>query len=229
MKRAALIIGICLAFAVSGLASPTIEVDSPEYDFGSVLEGFAVEHTFVIQNVGDQTLEIESVHVSCGCTATTLATKTLAPNESVDLKVLVDTAGFSGLISKLVTIRSNDPDTPSYVLRITGTVNRAEAYHISVGDMNYLFYLLIDVRTTDEYAAGHLMGAINIPFDELEDWYDRLPTGVLTIVYDQTGEYGDEAALLLNAAGFAEARSMLGGLNEWQRQYQDKFILTSAE
>jgi len=84
--------------------------------------------------------------------------------------------------------------------------------------MNVLFYLLIDLRDPEAYAAGHLMGAINISYWELENWSSRLPREARTIVlYDQDGTLSDLAAQKLSTQGFDKARSLLGGLGEWRR------------
>ena len=222
-------IGLVMLFVVLGLgavamAAPRISVDTPVYDFGEILEGLAVVHTFVLQNVGDEPLTIDDIQVSCGCTTTSLAKSTLAPGESVDLEVTFDTAGFSGKMAKNIYVESNDPATPKLALQLTGTVRRPQAYNIAVSDLNYLFYLLVDLRTPQEYAALHLLGAINIPYKELADWAGRLPKGVLIILYDKDGTLSDKAAQMLNETGFPEAKSLLGGLNEWTRQFKDKFI-----
>jgi len=103
-------------------------------------------------------------------------------------------------------------------------VKPSQRYNIPASDLNYLFYLLIDLRPPEEYAAAHLLGAINIPYDELADWMDRLPNGVLIILYDEDGTLSDQAAQTLNQSGYPEARSLLGGLTEWMRQFKDKFI-----
>jgi rhodanese-related sulfurtransferase len=47
---------------------------------------------------------------------------------------------------------------------------------------------------------------------------------VLIILYDEDGTLSDKAAQMLNETGFPEAKSLLGGLNEWTRQFKDKFI-----
>ncbi len=222
-------IGLVMLFVVLGLgavamAAPSISVDTPVYDFGEILEGLAVVHTFVVQNVGDEPLTIDDIRVSCGCTTTSLAKSTLEPGESVDLEVTFDTAGFGGKMAKNIYVESNDPATPKLALQLTGTVNRPQSYNIAVSDLNYLFYLLVDLRTSQEYAALHLLGAINIPYDELDGWTPRLPKGVLIILYDEDGTLSDQAAQRLNETGFPEAKSLLGGLNEWVRQFKDKFI-----
>jgi len=222
-------IGLVMLFVVLGLgavamAAPRISVDTPVYDFGEILEGLAVVHTFVLQNVGDGPLTIDDVQVSCGCTTTSLAKSTLAPGESVDLEVTFDSAGFSGTMTKNIYVKSNDPATPKFTLQLTGTVRRPQAYNIAVSDLNYLFYLLVDLRTPQEYATLHLLGAINIPYNELDGWISHLPKGVLIIVYDKDGTLSDQAVQMLNETGFPEAKSLLGGLNEWTRQFKDKFI-----
>ena len=222
-------IGLVMLFVVLGLgavamAAPRISADEPVYDFGEILEGLAVVHTFVLQNAGDESLTIDDIQVSCGCTTTSLAKSTLAPGESVDLEVTFDTAGFSGKMAKKIYVESNDPATPKLALQLTGTVRRPQSYNIAVSGLNYLFYLLIDLRPPEKYAASHLLGAINIPYKELNGWTSRLPKGVLIILYDEDGPLSDQAAQTLNKTGFPEAKSLLGGLNEWTRQFKAKFI-----
>jgi len=222
-------IGLVMLFVVLGLgtvalAAPKISVDASIYNFGEVLEGIAVVHTFVLQNLGDEPLTIGDVRVSCGCTTTSLAKSTLAPGESVDLEVTFDSADFSGKMTKNIYVKSNDSTTPKLVLQLVGTVKRSQRYNIAVSDLNYLFYLLVDLRTPQEYATFHLLGAINIPYDELGNRMNRVPKGVFIILYDEDGTLSDQAAQALNTNGFPQAKSLLGGLNEWVRLFKNKFI-----
>ena len=229
MKRIVVSIALLLVLsAVAVLAAPQITVDSSIYEFGTVLEGVVVTHTFILTNAGDQPLAISRVRVTCGCTATALAKKDLAPGESVNLDAIFDTVGYGGRsVTKMIYVESNDPATPKLVLQLKGTINRAQQYNIACGDLNYLFYLLVDLRDPDLYAQSHLLGAISIPYAELSEWTDRLPTGVLIILYDQDGVLSDLAAQMLNKNGFPEAKSLLGGLDEWDRTFKGKFIITA--
>jgi len=233
MRRLAFaVLSLCLAATLAAYAAPAIHVEEPIHDFGEVLEGYAVEHTFTIQNIGDEVLEITSVRISCGCTKTDLETDHLEPGQSVTLGVTVNTTGFGGRISKSVYIYSSDPsyadstesDLPPYTLRITGMVNRAEEYHITTYDLNYLYYTLIDVRDATAYASGHLLGAINIPFDEFEESIVSYPTDAWYIVYDQDGTNGDAAARMLQQMGFATVHSILGGLDDWIRRFDSLYL-----
>lgn len=77
--------------------------------------------------------------------------------------------------------------------------------------------LLLDVRPSDEYDAGHIKGAINIPLDQLESNLDQLPRQRQIIVYcrGRLCAYSNQAARYLNEQGF-NARSLNNTYQEWQ-------------
>ena len=234
MKRVlwSMIAGLVLLTATA-MAGPTIAVDTESYDWGTVLEGYSVTHTFIIQNVGDEDLIISRVRVSCGCTGTRLATDQLAPGESVELAVTFNSTGFSGNVSKTVSVFSNDearkrPDGQDGALSLymRGIVQRGQYYHTSVTDMNYLFYTLIDLRDEAAFATGHLMGAVNVQPEALADWAGALPLDTLIVLIDQAGEAAPEAAQTLAAAGYAQTRFVNGGMSWWVNVYGTDQLLS---
>jgi len=214
-----------MVIVLAGTAAPVIEVDDPIHDFGTVMEGLSTEHAFVLRNAGDEDLEVTAVRVSCGCTTPALDKTGLAPGEEVDLTTLLNTYRLQGAVEKTITVASNDPETPELTLHLVGEVTPPPDHMVPGGELNYLFYLLIDVRDPDLYAAGHLLGAINIPYEELPAWSERLPKRVLMVVYGQDDAEGERAALGLAAAGFGEARGLVGGLDEWTRQYAGRYMI----
>jgi len=147
----------------------------------------------------------------------------------VELSVLVDTAGFGGTISKSINVYSNDPNTPILSLRVTGQVNKAEAYHIAASDAHRLLYLLIDLRTPEQYEAHHFLSSANIPSEELIETLTDLPRETMIILYDASFAVSEDAALALRAEGFYSAYALVGGLDEWIHQYEMKFITGSDE
>jgi len=228
MNKLFLVLVPCIALSVCAIAAPVISVSDPIYDFGSTNEGIAVAHTFVIENAGNAVLEIAGVRASCGCTTTTLETYAIAPGESVDLDVLVNTASFSGTISKTITIASNDPATPSLSLRVTGQVLAISPHQIPVSDAQYDLYVLVDLRTPEEYDAHHLFGAVNIPAESLSEQLANLPQGTMTILYDSN--FGSEAVAAARIDdGFYSTYALVGGLNEWVTQYGMKYVTHPAE
>lgn len=75
--------------------------------------------------------------------------------------------------------------------------------------------LLLDVRTPQEYAQGHIPGAVSLPLDRLEDGgWANLPRGCAVAVYCRTGRRSAVAARVLADAGFAPVYD-LGGLPRW--------------
>lgn len=72
---------------------------------------------------------------------------------------------------------------------------------------------LVDVRTAEEFAAGALPGAVNVPLDELRDRIDELPAGDL-IVHCQVGQRGHIAVRLLGQLG-RPAANLDGGYKTW--------------
>ena len=78
---------------------------------------------------------------------------------------------------------------------------------------------VLDVRPRDEYAAGHLPGAINITPDELEKRLSDLPEGRETIAYCR-GTWcvlSFNAVALLRAQGIT-ARRLEDGYPEWKAE-----------
>ncbi len=215
MKRLGFGFLLAAAFAVAATGTPMLGVDAVVYDFGSVSEGTIVSHTFVLTNLGDSPLLITGVRATCGCTTTALPQSTLAPGESAPLEARVDTNNFGGRITKQIYLDTNDPNVPAAVVHIEGNVVQLQSYNISPGDLHYLFYLAIDVRSPEAYATGHLLGAVNIPSPTLSLWTDILPRDAILALYDDTGTDSAVQAKALRDLGFTEARSLAGGLAAW--------------
>jgi hypothetical protein len=105
------------------LKAPRIEFAKTEYDFGTIEAGQAVEYEFVFKNIGKKDLLIRRIKASCGCTTVEPAEKVIKPGMSSSFKASLKTKDLSGRNAKSITVISNDPVTPTVVLRITGTVN----------------------------------------------------------------------------------------------------------
>jgi len=76
---------------------------------------------------------------------------------------------------------------------------------------------VLDVRPPEEYAAGHLPGAINVPVDRLEKYLSKLPKRKEVIAYCR-GPYclmSFEAVEKLRKRGF-KAKRLQNGYPEWR-------------
>ena len=115
---AALILLGCLSAA--SFAGPKIEFTTESVDFGKALVGSIVTVKFEFKNAGDADLEITRVQPGCGCTRAEAKETKLAPGKSSTLEAELNTAGYSGKVSKTVTVYTNDPDRKAIVLRFSG-------------------------------------------------------------------------------------------------------------
>jgi len=74
----------------------------------------------------------------------------------------------------------------------------------------------LDVREPDEFAAGHLPGAKNIPHTDVVARSAELPTDRPLVVYCiHSAHRAPEAAKQLRAHGFANAYVLEGGIVAW--------------
>ena len=125
-RRGVLLAGVLsLAAAVSApeeATGPRLRVEPGEFDFGRVRPHRTLRKEFRLRNLGDRDLAIEGISKSCGCTAADTDVSTLGPGESTPLRVTVETRSSAGKIEHRVLVRSNDPVTPSLVIRLRATV-----------------------------------------------------------------------------------------------------------
>ena len=76
--------------------------------------------------------------------------------------------------------------------------------------------ILVDVRTTDEYALGTIGGAVNIPLDDLRERMGEIPTDVPVWLFCGVGLRGYLASNILKANGYRDVRNLIGGLKTYR-------------
>ncbi|MBJ18269.1 MAG: rhodanese-like domain-containing protein [bacterium] len=78
--------------------------------------------------------------------------------------------------------------------------------------------LLLDVRTRQEFAVGHIAGAMNVPHDELATRVSELPGGPdrTLIVYCKSGRRAGLATSVLVDAGYSKILHLEGDMNAWR-------------
>lgn len=74
---------------------------------------------------------------------------------------------------------------------------------------------LLDVRQPDEFAQGHIDGAVLMPLDTLAASYRQLPHDVRLVVYCRAGHRSAQAVEFLLAHGYTKAVSLDGGITAW--------------
>jgi rhodanese-related sulfurtransferase len=77
--------------------------------------------------------------------------------------------------------------------------------------------IIVDIRTPQEFAEGHIEGALNIPVTELLANLSQLPDKAAKIVVlCKSGHRGAMALMALRMLGYSDVRNLAGGMSAWQ-------------
>lgn len=84
--------------------------------------------------------------------------------------------------------------------------------------------LVIDLRPSDQFAEGHIKGAVNRPFTGLQEYFE---TGIKPFEYDKIilvcgdGQLSSYSTSLLRMMGYGNVFAMRWGMGGWNRQYAE--------
>jgi hypothetical protein len=93
-------------------------------DFGDIVQGQKVEHTFVLTNSGKSPLIISNVAATCGCTVPSWPKEPVAPGKSAEIKVSFNSAGKIGKQNSVVRIYSNASEPIEKVSLISNVLQK---------------------------------------------------------------------------------------------------------
>jgi rhodanese-related sulfurtransferase len=80
--------------------------------------------------------------------------------------------------------------------------------------------LVLDIRKAEDFAAGHVNGAKQLPSDQIlsaGDNFKRFKEKPV-VVYDESGSLAAAAVRQLNQQGFTKAFSLRGGIAGWRAE-----------
>jgi|SaaInlStandDraft_4_1057021.scaffolds.fasta_scaffold135322_1 rhodanese-related sulfurtransferase len=82
-------------------------------------------------------------------------------------------------------------------------------------------FVLIDVRTKDEFKMGHIDKAVNIPIDRISTKIGdiRKYSGKKLLIYCLSGARSSSAAAFLDNAGLEGIYNLSGGISAWNRTF----------
>ncbi len=81
------------------------------------------------------------------------------------------------------------------------------------------FATIVDIRSPESFANGHIDGAVNISFHILNNKYSGIPKGKTIVVVDDKGLRSFLAASYLRSLGFESVVRLGGGMEAWQEAY----------
>jgi len=75
--------------------------------------------------------------------------------------------------------------------------------------------VLVDVREPNEFTAGHVPGAINLPLSRFDPAALPKPEGKQVVVMCRSGHRAGQAQAIAAAAGRTDVVDYAGSMNEW--------------
>ena len=176
---------------------------------------------------GEQTVEVLARATGMGVTNTSAHLQVLRRDRLVETRKQGtkvhyrlagdEVAGFVASLRDLARARLAEVDrvvADYFVARdALEPVSRAELVErASRGDV-----VILDVRPAEEFAAGHIPGALSVPLDQLDAALSRLPKRARIVAYCR-GPYcvlAPQAVQRLRAKGFTASR-LVDGMPEWR-------------
>lgn len=128
MRKLAFIFLLTVSCLTAGAQGNTVPEDflqfrEMSFDFGKIPQGKPVYHVFEITNTGKETLKLDDVHATCGCTTPEWSKDPIAPGASARIRVGYNAAA-EGPFDKPITITYNNSQQTK-VITIKGNVWKA--------------------------------------------------------------------------------------------------------
>lgn len=102
--------------AKSATTRDVLVLKETKFDFGKIQQGKPVTHVFEISNTGKESINLENVQASCGCTTPEWNRDPIAPGTSKKITVGYNAAAF-GPFEKAITIFYNGGQTKQFFIK----------------------------------------------------------------------------------------------------------------
>ncbi len=105
-------------------------------------------------------------------------------------------------------------------VQIIEDITPQEAFTSIQENQNNADFVILDVRTAEEFASGYIEDALNIDFysETFRDELDNLDKNKTYLVYCRSGVRSRGAVDIMEELGFKEVYNILGGMIEWQAE-----------
>ena len=127
--------------------------------------------------------------------------------------VLIVTSGCAG--SETTTGTSG---TPAQI--IENLFYTQEAFALIEDNQNNPDFVILDVRTAEEFADGRLENAINLDIysETFRDELDLMDKSKTYLIYCRSGNRSGQALDIMEELDFREVYNMMGGILEWEAE-----------
>ena len=104
--------------------------------------------------------------------------------------------------------------------QITENITPQEAFTLIQDNQNNPDFVILDVRTTEEVANGHIEDAVNLDYysETFRDELNKLDKNQKYLIYCHSGNRSGKALDIMAELNFREVYNMSGGIIQWQAE-----------
>ncbi|MFC1908009.1 rhodanese-like domain-containing protein [Chloroflexota bacterium] len=126
------------------------------------------------------------------------------------------------LIAGVTWIGGCVTETPNQeaLTQVTKNIAPQEAFTLIQENQNNPDFVILDVRTPEEFADGHIANSINVDFysETFRDDINKLDKDKTYLIYCRSGNRSGKALNIMVGLGFMEAYNISGGIIEWKAE-----------
>jgi rhodanese-related sulfurtransferase len=134
-------------------------------------------------------------------------------NNGVPVSPAVPSSSPASTNSSPATLTSNPVlNTPS-----VPAIDVKEAYELIQSNKSNPDFIIIDVRTPDEFNGGYIAGAVNIDYysSDFKDKIGQLDRKKEYLIYCRSGVRGAASVQIMLDLGFTRVHNLTGGIVQW--------------
>ena len=115
-------------------------------------------------------------------------------------------------------ISHEDKNKSEIVEPIIESISASQSYEMIQDNLTNENFVILDIRTPDEYQSGHIENAHNIDFyfSTFEDDLDKLDKTLTYLIYCRSGGRSGQALEKMENLNFEIVYNMLGGMIKWK-------------
>ncbi len=105
-------------------------------------------------------------------------------------------------------------------IQIIENITPEEAYILIQENKDNLNFLILDVRTPEEFLDEYIENAVNLDYysDTFRNDLDKLDKNKTYLIYCRSGGRSEDALNIMKELDFREAYNMLGGIIKWKSE-----------
>jgi len=109
------------------------------------------------------------------------------------------------------------PETQNQIIK---NITPEEAYSLIQKNMNNKKFVILDVRTPEEFTSEHIENAINLDYYSatFKNDLDQLDKNSAYLIYCKSGNRSGKTLTIMKGLGFGEVYNMLGGIVNWKAE-----------